>query len=997
MTRELQVQTISIAKRCLFLISMLLTTLVANAQYSGYVGDSFTIPDPPDRYGYTAMNATFSSSSAHLYVDRYGWCQIRSYFTGTQTVICTCLYVRSDGTVGGNVPYTQTYYVTCNARNITGLPNSVTMEEGEEKTLSWNISPYSASAQVTWSTSNSSIVAVSQNGKLTAKSAGTAVVTAENNSGPDVNVYVTVNENKKVSLSATPSGGEVIEGTIVKLSSNVSGTDIYYTLDGSTPSRSSSSYTSEGITIRESCTLKAIGYKEDYETSTVLTVQYTAIAPVNPTAVSVSTNSKAIGVGESTSATYNITPANANVNTEVTWSSADQNIASVDQSGKVTGVKEGITFIIATTANGIVGSCKLMVKGSAVNTFDDGIGISSCSGGALHSAFVKNDGTLWLCGKNEDGALGDGTTTTCTKPFMLMTDVVYAEVGFTSGSGNTFIIKKNGSLWACGNNDYGQLGDGTKTRRLTPVKIMDDVDMVRTNGYSTFILKKDNSLWACGYNNSGNLGDGTKVTRTSPVKIMSDVAKLSGGSYPIAIKKDGSLWGWGYNEYGQLGDGTTTNRLSPIKITDNVQWASLGGHILIVKKDNSLWTCGINKWGQLCDGTTTERHTPVKVMEDVSFATTNGSSSLIVKTDGSLWGCGSNEYGYLGDGTKINRYNLVKLMEDVDSVAAGSGWPTFIIKKDGSLWGYTYYNNYGQLGNYNTEQQLSPVQIMKAPDGTPWNIEMANAELSINKGATCQLGYTLSPAKSTANVTWTSDDPKIASVDATGKITGVAVGTTYINAATANGKIDWCKVTVVPSEQTIRTSAAGYATFYDSQSAFSLPNGLTAQVVTTLSNNKLSYQSLSGGIIPKGVAVMLVGSSKQAATYTLTRSESATTYNGTNLLHGSDEGTTTTGDGLHYKLSYGPSNTSSLKNVFGWYWGADDGAPFQIEGHKAWLVIPKSSAATRGFAIDGNATGIDSLPSEEPENAVYYDLQGRRIDKPAKGVYISRGKKVIIK
>lgn len=86
-----------------------------------------------------------------------------------------------------------------------------------------------------------------------------------------------------------------------------------------------------------------------------------------------------------------------------------------------------------------------------------------------------------------------------------------------------------------------------------------------------------------------------------------------------------------------------------------------------------------------------------------------------------------------------------------------------------------------------------------------------------------------------------------------------------------------------------------------------------------------------------------------------------------------------------------------MSNVFGWYWGTQNGGAFQIEGHKAWLVIPKSSAATRGFAIDGNATGIDSLPSSEPENAVYYDLQGRRIDKPVKGVYISRGKKVIIK
>ena len=200
-----------------------------------------------------------------------------------------------------------------------------------------------------------------------------------------------------------------------------------------------------------------------------------------------------------------------------------------------------------------------------------------------------------------------------------------------------------------------------------------------------------------------------------------------------------------------------------------------------------------------------------------------------------------------------------------------------------------------------------------------------------------------------------------------------------------------------------RLSDRGYATFYSSESAYTLPNGLSAQVVTGASNGKLTYKTIAdgsvSGVIPKGTAVMLVSDSKQSGTYTLTSSESTATYTGTNLLRGCDEATTTTGDGYHYKLSYGHSGTS-WSNIFGWYWGAQNGAPFQIEGHKAWLVVPKGSGSrAAGFSIEGDMLGIETLdgstisPSDD-----CYDLQGRRVSQPTKkGLYIKNGKKVAVR
>lgn len=199
--------------------------------------------------------------------------------------------------------------------------------------------------------------------------------------------------------------------------------------------------------------------------------------------------------------------------------------------------------------------------------------------------------------------------------------------------------------------------------------------------------------------------------------------------------------------------------------------------------------------------------------------------------------------------------------------------------------------------------------------------------------------------------------------------------------------------------QEVNVSSTGYASFFSSQSAYTLPNGLSAQVVTSVANGKLTYKTIAdgsvSGIVPKGTAVMLVSDAKRAGTYTLTPTESSASYSGTNLLRGSDDATMTSGDGYHYKLGYGRSG-SSLNNVFGWYWGAANGGSFQIDGHKAWLVVPKSSA-TRGYSIGDEATGISDVEADDAD-AHYYDLQGRSVSKPQrKGVYIKNGQRVIIK
>ncbi len=200
---------------------------------------------------------------------------------------------------------------------------------------------------------------------------------------------------------------------------------------------------------------------------------------------------------------------------------------------------------------------------------------------------------------------------------------------------------------------------------------------------------------------------------------------------------------------------------------------------------------------------------------------------------------------------------------------------------------------------------------------------------------------------------------------------------------------------------TVITLADSYhATFFDSKNSYALPQGLKAFVVAQGSEDRLIYKELKD-VIPAGTAVMLRGEKNQGKTYELKVTE-AEPFVGSNLLIGSDEPTFTFSyikmPCCFYKLAYGPSNTKYAR-TFGWFWGANNGDAFSIDGHRAWLAIPKTASNARMYIIfsDDDATGIEQPTADSEDAEDFYNLNGQRVTAPTKGLYIRNNKKVIIK
>lgn len=286
------------------------------------------------------------------------------------------------------------------------------------------------------------------------------------------------------------------------------------------------------------------------------------------------------------------------------------------------------------------------------------------STGRSNSVGLKNDGSLWTWGNNWYGQLGDGTKVYKTSPVQIG-NTNWKSIISTPAEDYVMAIKSDNSLWGWGSNFMGILVSTTNENITSPTEIGNAANLKSiAPGVHILTIRTDGTLWAKGNNTFGQLGDGTITDQNyNYIQIGTDTnwkAVAVGVFHSIALKTDGTLWAWGYNSSGKLGDGTSIDKLVPTQIGTASDWTSVFAavnHSLAIKNNGTLWAWGDNMTAQLGDGTYLTKMTPIQIGTDSNWKSVVGgyNHTLALKTDGSLWSWGDNTSGQLGNGTNAER------------------------------------------------------------------------------------------------------------------------------------------------------------------------------------------------------------------------------------------------------------------------------------------------------------------------------------------------------
>lgn len=177
--------------------------------------------------------------------------------------------------------------------------------------------------------------------------------------------------------------------------------------------------------------------------------------------------------------------------------------------------------------------------------------VKAVSGGT-HSVALKNDGTVWAWGNNDHGQLGDDSDLSSRIPVQVSNLPDISAV--SAGEFHTLALAYDGTVWSWGHNSSGQLGNGSSypdaLDSYLPEKIegLSDIVAVSAGLSNSTALKADGTVWAWGDNAYGQLGDGTTNDRAIPVQV-SDLTNVktisSGGRHTMALRQDGTVWVWG--------------------------------------------------------------------------------------------------------------------------------------------------------------------------------------------------------------------------------------------------------------------------------------------------------------------------------------------------------------------------------------------------------------------------------------------------------------------
>jgi alpha-tubulin suppressor-like RCC1 family protein len=314
--------------------------------------------------------------------------------------------------------------------------------------------------------------------------------------------------------------------------------------------------------------------------------------------------------------------------------------------------------------------------------------------GLEHSLVLRSDGALLASGENDLGQLGDGTETPSAVPVRPALPDGAEVTAIAAGEGHSLALLGGGRVFAWGENEFGQLGDGSEATSLVPVEVdlsgfgSPPVDVFAAN-WSSYALLEDGTFLGWGRNSGGQLGDGSEAQQLTPV--AADLSGFGAGvesaavgdDNVLALLDDGELVGWGANFTGQIGDGTEIDRPAPVAVDVSgfgspVTEVSLGrDHSLALLEDGRVLAWGGNLDSQLGSEEAGDRLAPglVAGIDEVEEIAATYATSTVRRADGAVWGWGHANLGQLGVGEGQPTETATPLRTDLTRAdALAEGW-----------------------------------------------------------------------------------------------------------------------------------------------------------------------------------------------------------------------------------------------------------------------------------------------------------------------------------
>jgi alpha-tubulin suppressor-like RCC1 family protein len=419
------------------------------------------------------------------------------------------------------------------------------------------------------------------------------------------------------------------------------------------------------------------------------------------------------------------------------WSSENPAIATVERTGvtaaKVIAVAPG-SVAIRATAGRVSATATVTVVDVAFDRLVLNGGRHACAQARDKSFFCWGDHGEGALGPIVNPEICPAQGRPCsTTPRAVTPSPAFVQVAVSHG-GRTCGLTVDGVAYCWGDNADNTVGTDSEVCRVpgvvpfacihNPTRVRGDVRFASLSlGGSLCGLTAQGAAYCWGLNNFGQLGDGTRTNRVEPTPVSGGLAFTSlsvGAGNACGLTAAGTAYCWGLNQAGQLGDGSTTERTSPVAVAGGYTFAGISiarEHACAVTVAGAAYCWGDNQFGQLGDGTTTGSTVPKAVtgLPPIVTVTAGLEHPCGLTTAGRAWCWGQNAgpqvQGQLGDGTTRSSSVPVAVARDLVFVELRAG-RAFTCGRTAAgkiyCWGD---NRFGQLGSGEVERLNSPTPL----------------------------------------------------------------------------------------------------------------------------------------------------------------------------------------------------------------------------------------------------------------------------------------------